>query len=333
MKCATIHAPGDVRLEDMPEPVAGPGESLVQITSVGLCGSDLHWFGEGAIGDAVLTKPLVLGHEMAGLVRSGALAGRSVAIDPAVPCGRCRECAAGLEHLCTRMHFAGHGSTHGGLRERIAWPDSRLHVLPDGYDPAMGSLLEPLGVAVHAMDLAHLRPGWRVGVVGCGPIGLMLIELAALAGCEIVAVEPLAHRREAALRAGATLAVSPQEVSHGCELDSGYDVAFEVSGSDDGLARAATLSRPGGRLLLVGIPEEDSTTFQASPMRRKGLTLVCVRRMTDSAYSRAISLGVRNVIDLSWITSQRFPLDDAATAFEVAARREGNKVVVDVATP
>ncbi len=95
MKSAAIHAPGDVRVNDMPEPVPGPGESLVRITSVGLCGSDLHWFDEGAIGDAVLVKPLVLGHEMAGVVLSGPLEGRSVGLDPAVPCGHCRECDRG----------------------------------------------------------------------------------------------------------------------------------------------------------------------------------------------------------------------------------------------
>lgn len=330
MRCATIHAPGDVRVEEMPDAVAGPGESLVRITSVGLCGSDLHWFSEGAIGDAVLRQPLVLGHEMAGVVLSGPHAGRSVGLDPAVPCGACRECESGLEHLCTRMAFAGHGSTDGGLRELVAWPDRRLHVLPDGYDPASGSLLEPLGVAVHAADLAHLRHGWKVAVVGCGPIGLLLVQLAVMSGCEVVAVEPLAHRREAAERAGATTVVAPQEVARQGALDGECDVAFEVSGADDGLDRAAVLVRPGARILLVGIPDEDTTAFRASTIRRKGLTLAAVRRMTASAYARAISLGVRGAVDLSWLTSHRFPLEEATRAFGVASRREGLKVVVDV---
>lgn len=330
MRCATIHGAGDVRVEERPDPVAGDGESLVRITSVGLCGSDLHWFGEGGIGDATITDPLVLGHEMAGVVVSGPLAGRSVALDPALPCFRCRECRAGQEHLCARMHFAGHGDTDGGLRELVAWPDRMLHPLPDGYDPACGSLLEPLGVAVHAVDLAHLRPGWTVAVVGCGPIGLMLVQIAAAAGCQVVAVEPLAHRRDAALRSGAARALAPDEVARRSALDSACDVAFEVSGADDGLDRAAVLVRPGTRILLVGIPDDDSTTFSAAAMRRKGLTLACVRRMTENAYARAISLAVRNVVDLSWLTSQRFPLDDAAQAFTAATRREGLKTVIDV---
>jgi L-iditol 2-dehydrogenase len=161
----------------------------------------------------------------------------------------------------------------------------------------------------------------------------MLVELAVLAGSEVLAVEPLAHRRAAALRAGAATVVTPDDVAARSELDGAYDVVFEVSGADDGLARAAVLCRPGARILLVGIPDEDSTTFQASLLRRKGLTLACVRRMTDSAYARAISLGVRGVLDLSWLASHRFPLADAAKAFELASRREGLKVVIDVTTP
>lgn len=330
MRCAALHAPGDVRLERRPDPVAGEGESLVRITSVGLCGSDLHWFDTGAIGDAVLTDALVLGHEMAGVVVSGPLAGRGVGLDPAVPCGACRECRSGLEHLCTRMRFAGHGATDGGLRELVAWPDERLHLLPDGCDPACGSLLEPLGVAVHSADLGHLRHGWTVAVVGCGPIGLMLVQLAALSGCEVVAVEPLAHRRDAALRAGAARTLAPEEVTRGSFLDGVCDVAFEVSGADDGLGRAGVLVRPGARIVLVGIPDDDSTTVEASTMRRKGLTLAFARRMTDGAYRRAIALVARGAVDLSWLASHRFPLDDVTAAFATAARREGLKVVVDV---
>jgi L-iditol 2-dehydrogenase len=331
MRCATIHAPGDVRVGEMPDPVAGLGESLVRITSVGLCGSDLHWFAEGAIGDAVLTRPLVLGHEIAGVVVSGPLAGRTVGLDPAQPCGDCRECSAGLEHLCTRMSFAGHGKTDGGLCELVAWPDRRIHPLTDGYDSGCGTLLEPLGVAVHSADLAHLRSGWKVVVVGCGPIGLMLIQLAVMSGCEVAAVEPLAHRRQAALRAGATVAITPDEVAARPDLDSAADVAFEVSGADAGLERAALMVRPGARIVLVGIPDEDSTTFQASLLRRKGLTVACARRMTDNAYQRAISMGTRGVVELGWLVSHRFPLAEAAKAFEVAARRDGLKVVVDIA--
>ena len=230
------------------------------------------------------------------------------------------------------MKFAGHGVTDGGLRELMAWPNGRLHVLPDGYDAACGSLLEPLGVAVHSGDLAHLRHGGTVAVVGCGPIGLVLVQLAVLSGCDVVAVEPRAHRREAALRAGAVAALTPEEVTRKSAHEGTCDVAFEVSGFDDGLDRSAVLVRPGARIVIVGIPEDDSTSVSASLMRRKGMTLAFARRMTADAYARAIGLAVRGAVDLSWLATSRFPLDEVTEAFETATRREGLKVVVDVTT-
>ncbi len=333
MKCAAIHGPGDVRVLDVPPPVPTAGESLVRITAVGLCGSDIHWWDEGAIGDAALNGPLILGHEIAGIVEAGPLTGRSVAIDPAIPCGRCRECEAGLEHLCERMRFAGHGRTDGGLTELLAWPDSRLHALPDGFDGATGALLEPLGVAVHSVDLGHLRHGGSVAVVGCGPIGLMIIQLSVMSGCRVVAVEPLPHRREAARQAGADVALAPDELGANESLTNACDVAFEVSGTDSGLDSAARFVRPGARIVIVGIPDGDTTAFAAALMRRKGLTLALARRMTVDAYRRAIALGTSGAIDVTWLVSHRWPLDEAPAAFDLAARREGLKVLIDVSLP
>ena len=251
MRCAVLHAPGDVRVEQRPDAVAGPGESLVRVTSVGLCGSDLHWFAAGAIGDAAISRPLVLGHEMAGVVRlrsAGRPLGRAGPGPALRPVPRVHgpawsTCAPGCAS-------PGTASTDGGLRELVAWPDQRIHLLPDGYDPACGALLEPLGVAVHSADLAHLRPGWKVAVTGCGPIGLMLVQLAATAGCEVVAVEPLAHRREAALRAGAAADLTPDEVT-GSGREGTCDVAFEVSGSRR-RRRPRRHARPAGRADRAG---------------------------------------------------------------------------------
>ena len=156
------------------------------------------------------------------------------------------------------------------------------------------------------------------------------MQLAVLSGCDVVAVEPLPHRRAAALRAGATTALAPDEVVRGSALDGTCDAAFEVSGVDDGLARAADLVRPGARIVLVGIPDRGLHHVHRLDHAPKGLTLACVRRMTADAYRRAITLAVRGAVDLSWSTSHRFPLDDAPEAFASAARREGLKVVVDL---
>jgi L-iditol 2-dehydrogenase len=209
MKVLRLHAPGDLRLHSEPEPEPRPGEALVRVSAVGVCGSDLHWLSQAGIGDARLEQPLVLGHEFAGIVESqdSVLYGRRVAVDPAIPCQACEYCLEGNPNLCENLRFAGHGLTDGGLRECLAWPERCLFPLPDAIDDEAGALLEPLGVALHAIDLGALTPGMRVGVFGCGPIGLMIVQLAHLCGAtQIVATDRLPHRVEAAKAMGATQA-------------------------------------------------------------------------------------------------------------------------------
>ncbi len=312
-----------------------PGESLVRVQAVGLCGSDLHWYTDGGIGDAQLATPLVLGHEVSGVVVSGPLEGRPVALDPAVPCGRCETCLTGHRNLCPTVRFAGHGSVDGGLRELVAWPDAQLHELPPGVTPGEGTVLEPLGVALHAVDLAHVRLGASVAVVGCGPIGLLLVQVARAAGAaSVVAVEPLAHRREAALRAGADVVLDPAELAPAGMFTTGIgspgvDVVLEVVGAAPAVELAVRAARPGGRVVLVGIPDDDVTTFPASVARRKGLTIAVARRMGE-VYPRAIDLVQRGVVDAASVISHRYPLQDVGGAFAAAAQRTGLKVVVDL---
>lgn len=331
MRVARLHSAGVIELHDEPPPVPAAGEALVRVGAVGVCGSDLHWFTEGAIGDATLSRPLVLGHEMAGVIADGPRAGERVAIDPAVPCFACRACRAGQPNLCERIVFAGHGSTDGGLREYLAWPAHRLHPLPDSMDEADGALLEPLGVALHATDLGHLRLASTVAVVGCGPIGVLAVQLALGSGAtSVVAVEPLAHRRTLARALGATHAVTPDEAAPTVESATagwGVDVAIELAGTDAAVATAIGVVRPGGRVVLGGIPDGDRTSFSASAARRKGLTLLLVRRMKE-VYERAIALVDTGAVDVRGLVSERRSLDDAADAFKQAATRRGIKTVI-----
>jgi L-iditol 2-dehydrogenase len=323
MRVARLHGAGDIRLhtEDRPAPAAG--EQLVEVTAVGVCGSDLHWFTEGGIGDAVVARPLVLGHEMAGVIRGGPDDGRRVAVDPAIPCGHCEPCRDGHGNLCPDVVFAGHGSCDGGLRQFLTWPADRLHPLPDTMSDDEGALLEPLGVALHALDLSHLRMASTVAVVGCGPIGLLLIQLAQRHGAtRVVAADPLAHRMAAAASFGA-------EPAEGTAV---ADVVFEVSGSDGAVDTALRLAKPGARVVLVGIPDGDRTTFSAGQARRKGLTLVLVRRMGE-VYPRAIDLATRGLVDLAPLVTETFPLGAVTTALAGAAARTGLKVVIHPSSP
>lgn len=332
MRVARLHGAGDIRLHEEEPPRQVPGRSLVRVQAVGLCGSDLHWFTEASIGDAKVERPLVLGHEFSGIVEGGELDGRLVAVDPALPCGHCRTCTTGLRHLCPDVVFAGHGSQDGGLQELVSWPTAFLHPLPESMSDEEGALLEPLGVALHAHELGHVRPGGHAAVVGCGPIGLLLVQLLVASGiASVLAVDPLAHRRAVARDLGAQLALTPEEFQDpGARLtgrEDGFDVAFEVAGTDQAVHLALEAVRPGGRVVLVGIPDGDRTSFQASLARRKGLTILLSRRMGD-VYPRAIRLAQDGTVDLESMVSHRFGLTDAAAALETAASRCGHKVLV-----
>lgn len=331
IQVARLFGAGDLRLMEEAAPGPPPTEhSTVAVSAVGICGSDLHWFSEGAIGDARLTAPLALGHEMGGRVLSGPYAGQRVAIDPAIPCEHCAICRAGDANLCPDVVFAGHGGCDGGLRELMTWPTRLLHPVPDDLGDAAVAALEPLGVAIHAVDLAHLRLGATVAVVGCGPIGIFLIELARLSGAaRVIAVEPLEHRRRAALEHGADEVHSP--AANGAKItavQSVADVVFEVSGSESAVNAALDAARPGTRVVLVGIPDGDLTTFKASTARRKGLSLVMSRRMGE-VYPRAIQLATTSV-DVASVVTDVFSLQDVALAFEHASARRGLKTVVSL---
>jgi L-iditol 2-dehydrogenase len=328
MRVVRLHAPRDVRLTTEAPPVATADSTLVRVTDVGLCGSDLHWFEEGGIGDSQLGHPVIPGHEIGGIVHDGPLAGTPVAVDPAIPCGTCSICAHGHRNLCPRVRFAGHGIVDGGLRELMTWPTHLLHPLPPPLSPTDGAVLEPLGVAIHALDLGHLRPASSIAVVGCGPIGLLLIQAALASGAtSVLAVDPLPHRREEALRRGAALALSPAELREQ-PPGVGVDVAFELAGADGAVQQALEVVRPGGRVVLGGIPSDDRTSFQASAARRKGLTIALVRRMKEDVYERGIRLVETGRVDLTTLVTARFPLERAAEAFESAVSRQGLKVVV-----
>jgi len=334
MRAALLHGIRDVRLEERPRPTPGPGEVLLKVASVGVCGSDVHYYVEGCIGDQVVTDPIIMGHEFSALVAGlgagveGLETGQLVAVEPAIPCGVCEPCQHGHPNLCPNVRFCGTPPIDGVFAEYAVMPAENCFPLPEGFSPAEGAMLEPLGVAIHAVGLAHLKPGQAVTVLGAGPIGLLTAAVARASGAgEIYITEPLAYRRQFALDYVATVAsdaaLNPNDTDVVAEVvrltgGRGVDVAFEAAGAPETTDQAAGLVRPGGQVVVIGIPVEDRMTVTASTARRKGLTIKMVRRMKHT-YPRAIRMVQAGMVDVTPLVTHTFPLERIAEAFDMVA--------------
>ncbi len=339
MWAARLHGPEDLRLDRVEHPgEPGPAEVLLRVRSTGICGSDLHSYLDARIGDTPVTSPLVLGHEFSAVVSavgSGALdglnqplkVGARVAVDPAQPCGHCELCEQGHPNLCPEVAFCGCHPYGGSLCEWMLMPARCCFPLPDRVTDEQGALLEPLGVALHAVDLAHLRVGQSVAILGAGPIGLLLLQLALRAGADrVFMADRLPWRLAQAKKLGGIPLRIPegQRVAEVHQLTGrrGVDVIFEAAWGEDTVAEAAEMARAGGRLVLVGIPSGDGCELKASTARRKGLSVVFSRRMKH-VYPRCIRLAESGAVDLGALVSHRFSLRQASGAFAMnAAYRE-----------
>jgi len=314
----------------------------------GICGSDLHSYKDGRIGDTVYTAPTILGHEFMGTVvavgpaaedgnHTPLLPGQRVAVDPALPDTRHELYEKGHPNLVPKVFYGLHPED-GALREAMVVPARNCFPLPDLISDGAGTLLETLGVALHAVDLGQLKVAETAAVLGCGPVGLLLLRLAALSGVAAVyGFDLYPWRVDKARSWGATeaLRVEPEADPAAAVYEAtggrGVDVVFEAAWSDESVALAAEMVRPDGRLVLVGIPGDDRLVLKHSTARRKGLTILMSRRMKHT-YPRAISLAAAGRIDLDDLVSHHFPLAKAPEAFALGERyAEGvHKIVIDL---
>ncbi len=289
-----------------------------------------------------------MGHEFSAWVEAvgqgvqGLRIGQLVAVDPEIPCGTCESCVHGHPNLCPANLFCGSPNYQGSLAEYIRMPAANCFPLPEEITPAEGALLEPLGVAIPAVDLAKLKVGETIAVLGAGSIGLLTAVLARASGAGAVYVtEPLEYRRKVALRyvgdgslhVGAFDPLSEDAAAAILEATDGrgVDVAFEAAGAPSTPDQAAQITRPGGRVVVVGIPDDDTMRMTASVVRRKGLTIRLVRRMKHT-YPRAIQLVLSGAVDVAALATHVFPLEGASRAFEMVDRRSDGvlKAIVQV---
>ena len=337
MNAAIMNGAYDIQFGEVVKPIPSQDEVLIQVKANSVCGSDIHYYHDGGIGATTVNKGFVPGHEFAGIIVEGSgeahgfSDGTLVAVDPNQPCYACELCHAGNHHMCLAHIFVGAPPTQGGMAEYIAVPASSLHCVPENFTAQQAALLEPLGIAIHALDLAKLRPASNVAIHGAGTIGLYILMLAKISGAaQTFVIEPLAYRREIALRLGATKVfenvAAYMEYSNSVD-GADVDVAIEATTSPDGPDQATQVVKVGGKVILVGIPDGDTFSLTASMVRRKGLTLKMSRRM-NHVYPRAIQLVESGLIDVNAIVTHVLPLKDVHTAFELMSKYDDGVVKV-----
>ena len=339
MRAAELIAPLTFRLTEMPIEDPGPGEVQVRVEAVGVCGSDLHAYNEGAVGGMPNVYPMVLGHEPAGVVVktgsgvTGLAVGDRGALEPALYCYHCEFCLTGHHNVCANIRFLSNPHHPGFFRERVNLPLKNFQPIPAGMSFAEATLAEPLAIALHSLRLASIRAGETVAVIGAGPIGLMTIAALRVAGASrIWAVEPLAHRRGLALQIGADAALAPAEAFAEIVRETGQrgvDCAIDCAAGAETTNQAILLARNAGRVALTGIHSMPDVPMNGSAMRRKELTIFNVRRSNHETVD-ALDLLLAHPGWFAPVITHNRTLEQVDDAFAIASQyRDGvGKMIV-----
>jgi L-iditol 2-dehydrogenase len=321
-----------MQVMDVPEPkIEKEGDVLLKIEMVGVCGSDVHYYETGRIGSQVVQYPFIVGHECAATVKAVGKSvtrvkvGEQVVVDPAVSCHQCDQCRRGRENTCYNLRFLGTpGQGNGCLCELIVMPQESCFPTHGAIALEQGVLCEPLAIGIYSVRQSGPPRNAKIALLGCGPIGLSSLAAAQAENVEAVYVtDKLDYRLDIAKKAGAAWAGNPEKQNIVKEIlrrePLGVDVVYECAGQQDTLDEAVELLRPGGKLMLVGIPRIERISFLIDKLRRKELTLTNVRRQNDCT-QKAIDLIASGKIDVDFMITHRFRLQQAQQAFDLVAR-------------
>ena len=342
MDALVIHAAGDLRVEDVPTPQVLANQLRVRVRFGGICGSDLHYYQHGGFGTVRVKEPMVLGHEVAGVVEevgpnaSAFAAGDRVAISPSRPCGACRFCQMGLQNHCLDMRYYGSAMrtphVQGAFRREIVVETSQAHRLADTLSDREGAMAEPLSVALHAVRRAGPLLGKKVLVTGCGPIGALLVVAARRAGAgHIVVTDIGAFALRSALKVGAdeivNVAEQPEVLAAFASDKGQFDVLFEASGNERALRGAFDVLRPRSVIVQVGLGGE--VTLPINTIVAKEFDLRGAFRFHEE-FAVAVELLNKGLVDVKPLISATVPYRDAGRAFALAAdRSQAMKVLLD----
>ena len=321
---------------DVPVPqIKADNDVLIRMTHVGVCGSDVHYYTTGRIGSQIVEYPFAVGHECAGIVENTGTGvtrvkpGDRIAVEPAAPCHQCDQCLAGRPHTCRKLTFLGcPGQVEGCLSDYILMKEDSCFPIPDSMTLEEAALSEPLSIGVYAVKLSIPMPRARIGIIGCGPIGLSVLMPSLLQGAEkIYVTDKIDARLETAKKAGASWTGNPLKSNIVADITQAepllLDAVFECCGQQEAVDQAVELLKPGGKLIFIGIPEVDRISFNMDYMRRKEICVQNVRRQNHCVHA-ALDIIAGKKCNVNIMTTHRFPLEKTQEAFDlVAAYRDG----------
>ncbi|MEO0293547.1 MAG: alcohol dehydrogenase catalytic domain-containing protein [candidate division WOR-3 bacterium] len=324
-------------LEKSPPEIKGEKDVLVRVAKVGICGSDIHYYTRGRIGDQVIEFPFTIGHECSGIVEKVGKSvtkvspGDWVAIDPAISCGKCDQCRDGRYNTCRNLKFLGcPGELEGCLSEFIVIPEENCYKLPFTLNFIEGVLVEPLSIGIYATQFLNPKKEKIIGILGSGPIGLCVLLRAKEIGIErIFMTDKIDERLFVARNLGADWTGNPDEIDIIEEVgkieSGGLDAVFECCGEIEAIKEGVELLKPGGKLIIIGIPEVEIISFDINKLRRKELTIFNVRRQ-NNCVEKAINFLLRKRINIDLIVTHNFKFEDAPMAFEIVEKYQNGVI-------
>lgn len=323
-----------LEMQERPVPTPGPGDVLIRVRSVGVCGSDVHYYTDGRIGDMVVESPMILGHEVSGVIVdvgpgvSEDRVGERVAIDPQRPCRTCRRCKTGQLNLCPQMEFYATPPIDGAFCDYVTAPADFTYPVPDALSDAAAALLEPFSVGLWACGKADLEPGSRVLISGAGPIGALAALAARSYGAtDVVVTDLVPSRRKRILEFGATASYDPTDADFDpAALEA--DAFIECSGATPAMLAGLQALRPGGAAVMVGMGAEEMP-IPVQYIANKEITLTGIFRYVDT-WPKAIARALQPEVDLDALVTGEFALEDAEAALTSDSDPQSMKSVVVV---
>jgi len=344
MKAMMLTGIRRMEMKEVPAPaVVKDDDVLIKMTTVGVCGSDIHYYVRGKIGSQVVQYPFTVGHEGAGIVEKVGKAvtrvkpGDRIAIEPAMSCGECDQCKAGRPHTCRKLRFLGcPGQAEGLLSEYIVMPEACCIPVADSLTFDEAVISEPLAIGVYAVQQSIPLKGKTVGILGYGPIGMsVLLPARAQGAAKIFVTDKIDARLQYARRDGAVLTANPSREDVVAKVREAepllLDVVFECAGQQEAVDNALDILKPGGYLMLIGIPEEPRYVLNTDKMRHKEITIVNVRRQNHCT-RKAIEMMEKKMIDARPMVTHRFHFSDTKKAFDLVADYQDGvmKAMIDI---